>query len=177
MKHPLLLIYTYQGWERALNVELVSTLWFWQDVIQWQGFKLQTMFVGHIKKNFHKRSPEVSHWTWQPTCVLFEKLQRWQRSEGEQVVWSFYSRRYLRVCDSRSRRWLLPARTPSERRPDLQTRRRSPESRTGSCPSPPGLRPCFGGWVRVCERTRKAVFCVGTSRLICSFCSAGLILP
>lgn len=54
MKHPLLLIYTYQGWERALNVELVSTLWFWQDVIQWQGFKLQTMFVGHIKKTSTK---------------------------------------------------------------------------------------------------------------------------
>jgi len=67
----------------------------------------------------------------------------------------FYSRRYLRVCDSRWRRWPLRAPTPSEPRPDLRTRRRSPESRTGSPPSPPCVRPCCGGWeLRVCGDTR-----------------------
>lgn len=61
------------------------------------------------------------------------------------VCLNCYSRRYLRVCDSRSRRWMRRAPTPSERRPALQTRRRSPESRTGLSPLPSGPRPWFGG--------------------------------
>lgn len=94
-----------------------------------------------------RRQPQLS-----PVCVCVV----W-------FVWIFffffcYSRRYLRVCDFRSPRWTLRAPTPSEPRPDLQTHRRSLESRSGSLLRMPGLRPCCGGSIRVCENKTKVAF-------------------
>lgn len=110
-----------------------------------------------------------------PVAERTEKQSVAARDNG--VIWGSYSRRYLRVCDSRSRRSTRRAPTPSERWPNHPSRRRSPDSRTGSRPTPSGPKPWSGGWVCVWEKKRKVVVCSGEPNRMLASGSSGYRVP